>query len=81
VLKAPRRGVLFRLYGAAEDKVIGVVLTQETEGKDYIITYSLVLKYKAFQHSVESKFFRFNQIFRENHKNLWHQTDIIKKHI
>ena len=24
---------------AAEDKVIGVVLTQETEGKEYIITY------------------------------------------
>jgi hypothetical protein len=39
VLKAPRRGVPFRLYVAAEDKVIGVVLTQETEGKEYIITY------------------------------------------
>ena len=24
---------------AVEDKVIGVVLTQETEGKEYIITY------------------------------------------
>ena len=24
---------------AAEDKVIGAVLTQETEGKEYIITY------------------------------------------
>ena len=24
---------------AAEDKVIGAVLTQETEGEDYIITY------------------------------------------
>jgi len=39
VLKAPRRGVPFRLYVAAEDKVIGAVLTQETEGKKYIITY------------------------------------------
>ena len=39
VLKAPRRGVPFRLYVAAEDKVIGAVLTQETEGKEYIITY------------------------------------------
>jgi len=39
VLKAPRRGVPFRLYVAAEDKIIGVVLTQETEGKEYIITY------------------------------------------
>ena len=39
VLKVPRRGVPFRLYVAAEDKVIGAVLTQETEGKEYIITY------------------------------------------
>ena len=39
VLKAPRRGVPFRLYVAAEDKIIGVVLTQETEEKEYIITY------------------------------------------
>jgi len=39
VLKAPRRGVPFGLYVAAEDKVIGDVLTQEIEGKEYIITY------------------------------------------
>ena len=39
VLKVPRRGVPFRLYVAAEDKVIGAVLIQETEGKEYIITY------------------------------------------
>ena len=39
ILKAPRRGVPFRLYVAAEDKIIGVVLTQETEGNEYIITY------------------------------------------
>ena len=39
VLKMPRRGVPFRLYVAAEDKVIGAVLTQETEGKEYIISY------------------------------------------
>ena len=39
VLKAPRRGVPFRLYVAAEDKIIGAVLTQETKGKEYIITY------------------------------------------
>jgi hypothetical protein len=31
ILKAPKIGVPFRLYIAAEDKVIGVVLTQETE--------------------------------------------------
>ena len=39
VLKVPRRGVLFRLYVAAEYKIIVAVLTQETEGKEYIITY------------------------------------------
>ena len=39
VLKAPRRGVPFKLYIAAEDKVIEAVLTQETEGKEYVVTY------------------------------------------
>ena len=39
VLKAPRRGVPFRLYVAAEDKIIVAVLTQETEDKEYVITY------------------------------------------
>ena len=39
VLKAPRRGTPFRLYVATEDKVISAVLTQETEGNEYIITY------------------------------------------
>jgi len=39
VLRAPKRGIPFRLYLAAEDKVIDVVLTQETEGREYIITY------------------------------------------
>jgi len=39
VLKAPRSGIPFRLYIAAEDKVIGAVLTQEAEGKEYVITY------------------------------------------
>ena len=39
MLKAPRRGVPFRLYVAAKDKIIGAVLTQETEGKEYVITY------------------------------------------
>jgi hypothetical protein len=39
VLKAPQSGVPFRLYVAAENDVIGAVLTQEAEGKEYIITY------------------------------------------
>ena len=39
VLMAYRRGVPFRLYVATEDKVIGVVLTQETKDKEYVITY------------------------------------------
>jgi len=39
VLKGPRRGVPFRLYVAAEDKIIVAILTQETEDKEYVITY------------------------------------------
>jgi hypothetical protein len=39
VLKAPQAGVPFRLYIAAEDKVIGAVLTQETEGKEHVVIY------------------------------------------
>jgi hypothetical protein len=37
VLRAPRRGVSFKLYIAIEEKVIGAVLTQEDEGKEYVI--------------------------------------------
>jgi hypothetical protein len=40
VLQAPRRGTPFKLYVAADDCVIGAVLTQETEGKKHIITYA-----------------------------------------
>jgi hypothetical protein len=39
VMKAPMVGIPFRLYIAAEDAVIGVVLMQVTEGKEHIITY------------------------------------------
>jgi hypothetical protein len=39
VMKAPMAGILFRLYITAEDAMIGVVLTQEMEGKEYIITH------------------------------------------
>ena len=39
VLKAPKRDTPFRLYVAAEDKIIGAILTQETKGKEYVITY------------------------------------------
>ena len=39
VLKTPKVGVPFRLYIAAKDKVIGAILTQEAEGREYIVTY------------------------------------------
>jgi hypothetical protein len=39
VVKEPQVGVLFRLYIAAKDKVIGAVLTQETERKEHVVTY------------------------------------------
>jgi hypothetical protein len=38
-LKASKNGFPFKLYIAAKDKVIRVVLTQETEGKEHIISY------------------------------------------
>jgi hypothetical protein len=39
VLQAPKSGVPFRLYVAAEPSVIGAVLTQETDGKEYVVAY------------------------------------------
>nr|CAE04479.3 OSJNBa0029L02.20 [Oryza sativa Japonica Group] len=39
VVRAPKAGKPFRLYIASEDKVIGAILTQEEDGKEYIITY------------------------------------------
>jgi hypothetical protein len=38
-MKAPIVGILFRLYIATEDVIIGAVLMQVTEGKEHIITY------------------------------------------
>jgi hypothetical protein len=39
VLRAPRIGVSFKLYIAAEEKIIRVILTQEDKGKEYVIVY------------------------------------------
>jgi hypothetical protein len=39
VLRAPAHGKPFRLYIAAEEKVIGVVLTQEDANKEHAIAY------------------------------------------
>jgi hypothetical protein len=39
VMKAPMARILFWLYIAAEDAIIGAVLTQIMEGKERIITY------------------------------------------
>ena len=39
MLKAHKRRVPFRLYVAAKDKIIVAVLIQETEDKEYVITY------------------------------------------
>jgi hypothetical protein len=38
-MKAPMAGTPFRLYIAAEDAMIGAILTQVTEGKEHINTY------------------------------------------
>jgi hypothetical protein len=39
VMKAPMVGIPFRLYIATKDAMIGAILIQVTEGKEYIITY------------------------------------------
>jgi hypothetical protein len=39
ILQAPKSGIPFKLYLAAKKDVIGGVLTQETEGKEYIVAY------------------------------------------
>jgi hypothetical protein len=39
VLQAPTNCVPFWLYVAAEQSVIGAVLTQETDGKKYVVAY------------------------------------------
>jgi hypothetical protein len=39
VMKAPMAGIPFGLYIATEDAMIGAVLMQVTEGKEYIMTY------------------------------------------
>jgi hypothetical protein len=39
VMKAPMAGIPFRLYIATKDAMIGAILMQVTEGKEYIITY------------------------------------------
>jgi hypothetical protein len=39
VLKVPKDREPFRLYIAVEEGIIGVVLTQETKGKEHAVTY------------------------------------------
>jgi hypothetical protein len=39
VLQAPKSGVPFRLDIAVEQNVIGVVFTQDTDGKEYVVAY------------------------------------------
>jgi hypothetical protein len=39
ILKAPRTGEAFRLYIAAQERVIGAVLTQVDDGKEHLVAY------------------------------------------
>jgi hypothetical protein len=43
ILRAPRRGVPFKLYIATEEKTIGAILTQEGEGKEYSLLIWVVV--------------------------------------
>jgi hypothetical protein len=42
ILRAPKTGIPFKLYVAAEKDVTGGVLTQETEGREYIVAYESI---------------------------------------
>jgi hypothetical protein len=39
VLKAPKAGEAFRLYIAAQEHVIGIVLMQQEDGKEFVVAY------------------------------------------
>jgi hypothetical protein len=39
VPQAPKSGFPFRLYAVAEPSVVGAILTQETNGKEYVVAY------------------------------------------
>jgi hypothetical protein len=47
-MKAPKAGILFRLYIITEDSMIGVLLTQVMDGKEHSITY-------LSQHLIDAK--------------------------
>jgi hypothetical protein len=47
-MKAPMVGILFRLYIAAEDAIIGAILLQIMEGKEHIICNTHFLHDKFF---------------------------------
>jgi hypothetical protein len=39
VLQVPKVGRIFKLYIAAQERVIGTVLTQEDQGKEFVVMY------------------------------------------
>jgi hypothetical protein len=39
MLQTPRAGVEFRMYVAAQEHVIGAALTQEVQGKEFVVAY------------------------------------------
>ena len=39
VLRAPKTGVPFKIYVAAQERVMGAVLTQEDNGKEFAVAY------------------------------------------
>jgi hypothetical protein len=39
VLQAPRAGVEFMMYVVAQEHVIGATLTQEVQGKEFVVAY------------------------------------------
>jgi hypothetical protein len=39
VLRAPKAGNPFKMYIAAQERVIGAVLLQEEDGKEFLVAY------------------------------------------
>jgi hypothetical protein len=79
--------VSFRLYIAAKYKVIGAILTQETEGKEHVVTYlsrrlvDAEIRYTFIENLCLCLFCactKCRYYFLSSHCTVFGQTDVIK---
>jgi hypothetical protein len=87
ILKAPQVGVSLRLYIPAEDKVIRVVLTQATKGKEHVVTYlsrrlvDAKTRYTFIEKICLCLFYAYTKCMcylLSSHCTVYGQTDVIK---